>query len=249
LASALVAEVESGPQLVKVGELRASLKEATDWECQVQACRDKTVHALRRCTKFLELPLEEKGDQLEVLGVSRLCLALCGEEMHKKYQWMKPTLREQLCQKLKKCSHGHNMLIHVNAENERDLRMLKVTKQAEPLDRSTKSLAYDDTRLPAVGVVHAQVVDELDTVEASALLRTQVEDFSDMRMVEKDHRLDREFELLDENLDWDEGPPCGNCSSCDTSGCVFNPTDNVGDNNSCGVCQSTGNDCDRCGSR
>jgi hypothetical protein len=62
------------------------------------------------------------------------------------------------CQKLNKCRPSHNVLIHVDAEVERNLLTARPTKLVEPPDRPRRSPAYDNMQL--AGAEGAQVVDE-----------------------------------------------------------------------------------------
>jgi hypothetical protein len=143
--------------------------------------------------EFRELPTAVKHDLVEENSLCMLGLTFCSSETMEKYKKSlrrkKPNVQRYLCRKLRKCRHSHNMLIHVDAEDQRDLRMAKATKPAEPPDGPRRSPAYDNTRLAVVGVVRAQVVDELDRAEACPLPWAPEEDIRDMQMVNKDNQL------------------------------------------------------------
>jgi hypothetical protein len=138
----------------------------------------------------------ESWDLVEAHDVCRLCLTLCGREgkaMHNKCHRKKQLSgQEQLCQKLNKCRRGHNMLLHVNAEGQRDLPTAKADKLVQPPDGPTRSQAYDDTQLAVGDSVRGHVMDEPDAGEAGPLPWTQEMGFSDMLMASEGYQLGRE---------------------------------------------------------
>jgi hypothetical protein len=57
---------------------------------------------------------------------------------------------------LNKCRRGPNVLLHLDTEDERDLRTASLAKPAEPPDGPTRVQAYDGAQLAVAGTVRAQ---------------------------------------------------------------------------------------------
>jgi hypothetical protein len=106
---------------------------------------------LYNCKKFRELRPAEILGLVEGHGLCWLCLTLFYEEskgMHNVCRWKKePRYQRGWCQKLNKCRHSHNVLLHLDAEDERDLQTARLAKPAEPPDGLKRSQMYDKRSL------------------------------------------------------------------------------------------------------
>jgi hypothetical protein len=104
-----------------------------------------------------------RRDHVRELDLCRLCLSHCWGKIE--CEW-RNQIRDELCQEQNKCRRKHNQLLHVDAEDWRNLQAARWAKPAELPDGLIWSLACDDTRSAIARAMLAQTADERGEVEA-----------------------------------------------------------------------------------